>query len=208
MFNVKNIAGGILCLDLEQGSINLANGQSINLEAYCSREWIDTNPGLRSILNKRVLMVVYDSASGGLPPVNLTSGVPRPPIVVSLPKKMAQNTINRPPKESHVREAYDEVIPNIPKPTSDTEPMVIDLKTNTVTPPKKSMVLEVAPVKDNKIKVKQVKPEKQYKEDELKKMYLGDVKVIAAGLGIDVNPPVSKAKLMAAILEKYKEVGK
>ena len=212
MFRVKNLAGGILSLDLENGgAINLANGQTVNLEVYCSREWIDTDPGFQSLIKRRVLLVVFDSATGGIPPANLTSAVPRQPVAINLPKRATQEAIaaaaaSRARGVTHIRPVYPEAIPNIPKPTSDTEPMVIDLKTNAVSDPKK-VVVKVdlkEPVKDGKLKVKESKQVKQHTEEELRKMYLGDIKIIAASLNIDVGQPVSKTKLITAILEAYK----
>jgi hypothetical protein len=195
MYKVKALVGGTFCLNLENGgSVNIRQGHEVNLEQYCSRKWIETDPEFRSLVNRRIIMVVFDSATAGVPPVNLISAVPRKPIVT--PHHVAATNAARARGVTHVQETFQEVTGaplDLPKPTSDTEPVVIDVKTKEVTEPKKGV-----------LKVKAQKPTKKYTEAELRKMYLGDIKVIAAALELDVSGPTSKNKLIQAILDFYK----
>jgi len=192
MFNVKALVPGVFCLDLEDGAINIRHDQVVNLDLLCSREWIEHDPAFRSLINRvpPIIMVVFDSATAGLPEINLMS--------------VSQAATNMVPQlSSHVQQSrlVAPVAPpvNVPVPTSDVEPIVINLATNAVTPPRTEVKTEPATltVEDTT---------KKYDEAALRRMYLNDLKLLAASLNISLTPPISKIRLVRAILEKYQEV--
>lgn len=62
MFRVRNQTPGYYTFDLEKGSIRVRPNGSIDLEEFCSRKWITSNPKLREILNRGDLILVHDSS--------------------------------------------------------------------------------------------------------------------------------------------------
>jgi hypothetical protein len=190
MFNVKALVGGVLCLDLEEGAINIRQGQIVNLDSYCSREWISTNPQFRSLIDRKIIMVLFDSTVDRVPKVNLTGVSRKPSTTPTVPVR----TI--PARQSQLVAALPKV--NLPAPISDTVPVVIDLATNTVTESQIEVLLEPATLAVEEI-------DKKYTEPELRKMYLNDLKLLAASLNINVVPPISKIRLVRSILKQYDE---
>lgn len=62
MFKIQNATGGILPLVLENGSgTALVAGQYIDLDRFCSRDWINNNPDLQYLLKGKHLRLVHDS---------------------------------------------------------------------------------------------------------------------------------------------------
>lgn len=61
MYKVQNTKPGNLPIDLEQGSITLGPGQTIDLDEHCSRKWIKTNILLQKLLAVKALRLVHDS---------------------------------------------------------------------------------------------------------------------------------------------------
>lgn len=192
MFKVRATVPGVFCLSLEDGAINMRPGQEINIESYCSRKWIETDPEFRSLIDRKnpPLQVVFDSEKSILPKTNLTTATQR---------KVSAKVQSIPPTASLRVIPSSTSIPlaKVPEPTSD-EPIVIDLATNKVSPPQKEIVLE-----PETIKIEDVN--KRYSESELRKLNLNDLKLLAANLEIKVVPPISKIRIIKLILKKYEE---
>lgn len=188
MYNIKAMVPGIFCLNLEDGAINMRPGQMLNIELYCSREWIDTNPEFRSLINRRVIMVCFDSATDTAPKANL----------MAIPQRSKPANVQPLPAKSVSMSPVQ--LSKVPEPLSDAEPIVIDLATNAVSQPKKEIVLEPETIVIQD-------PNKQYSEAEMRKLNLNDLKLLAASLDIKVVPPLSKIRIIKLILKKYEETG-
>ena len=61
MFKIQNATPGNLPLDLENGSITLTNGQKIDLDVYCSRKWIRTDPTFNRLRSVGAVALIHDS---------------------------------------------------------------------------------------------------------------------------------------------------
>lgn len=61
MFIVKCTIAGTLSVILERGSVTLTNGQTFDIEDYCSRRWIRTDQVFNRFIKEQRLIVVFDS---------------------------------------------------------------------------------------------------------------------------------------------------
>lgn len=61
MYKIQNCTAGSLPLQLEKGSITLQKNWSFDLDAVCSRKWINSDPILKNLLAAGHLIVLHDS---------------------------------------------------------------------------------------------------------------------------------------------------
>jgi hypothetical protein len=61
MYNVRNVCGKDLAIQLEKGGVILRPNKCTDLDLRCSRKWINSNFDIRKLITKGFLQVTHDS---------------------------------------------------------------------------------------------------------------------------------------------------
>jgi len=61
MYNVRNVCGRDLAIQLEKGGVILRPNKCVDLDQRCSRKWINANFDIRKLITKGFLQVTHDS---------------------------------------------------------------------------------------------------------------------------------------------------
>jgi len=91
---VKNVTRGAIPIQYGKGSLTIQSGKSVDLEKYCSRDYIDRSSDIQSLLKSKALIIVSEGRKMVEPPPPAkpkakppVSAPPTPPPAKPAPKQ-------------------------------------------------------------------------------------------------------------------------
>lgn len=90
MYNVRNVCGKDLAIQLEKGGVILRPNKCTDLDQRCSRKWINSNFDIRKLITKGFLQVTHDSRAA-LPKAPVRPIIRAQQSVATVPSRVVSN---------------------------------------------------------------------------------------------------------------------
>jgi len=189
MFKVKNTMPGSLSFGVENGSTTIGRSGTLDLDKFCSREFLKSSDEIQRLLRGGALVLVFDSEAK-LPKKNLKAKPKKVP-----PRNLAPRI---PPaaEKPLVVELNPEPVPVVEK-AQEAPKKVEELVAKT----KFDLPVVEDPI-ESAIAAKSEFP----KIEEVEKLLLNDLKELAGRLGIATHYRL-KSEILDDVLNEYEERG-